>query len=64
VTDKESMSMSSGAADLGLRTETGSARGSGMPAVRAYFASDSRRGPSRETASSRPSSVFGDGTKS
>jgi hypothetical protein len=35
--------MSSGAADLRVRTETGSARGSTMSAVRAYFASDSRR---------------------
>ena len=35
--------MSSGAADLRVRTETGSARGSTMYALRAYFASDSRR---------------------
>jgi len=35
--------MSSGAADLRMRTEPGSSRGSTMSAVRAYFASDSRR---------------------
>ena len=35
--------MSSGAADLRVRPETGSARGSTISAVRAYFASDSRR---------------------
>ncbi len=35
--------MSSGAADLRVRTKTGSARGSMMSAVRVYFASDSRR---------------------
>jgi hypothetical protein len=35
--------MSSGAADLRVRTDAGSARGSTMSAVRAYFASDSRR---------------------
>jgi hypothetical protein len=35
--------MSSGAADLRVRTESGSARGSTTTAVRAYFASDSRR---------------------
>ncbi len=35
--------MSSGAADLRVRTDAGSARGSMMSAVRAYFASDSRR---------------------
>jgi len=35
--------MSSGAADLRVGTEAGSSRGSTMSAVRAYFASDSRR---------------------
>jgi hypothetical protein len=35
--------MSSRAADLRVRTETGSARGSTMSALRAHFASDSRR---------------------
>ena len=35
--------MSTGTADLRVRTETGSARGSTMSGLRAYFASDSAR---------------------